>query len=802
MSDQRRDPRYAVGLLVRLNHPDVGTFVERFATNLSPGGIFIRTRTPKAPGTAVRFEVQIAAGRRVLAGEAVVRWARDDGDPSGAPGMGLEFVRLDPASRALVDRMLAARRPETDPEDEGTPPTASPPPLPGEDDGTPPTASPPPLGDLDDATTPPGATPPPLASLDDAPAYAPPPLSIDIPTESLVATTPPPAPASPPAAGVPFSAAPEIEIHVDLSEGAEAFDDEDDLDVDVEETAAEAFPKPEPVYLEAPETLPEDGPVIGIDLGTTNSCIAFFRDGRPAVIQSREGYNTVPSVVALSVKDKLLVAHPAKSQMLTNPERTVYGAKRLVGRPFSSATVQHVMSHFHYPICADAAGNAAVRLGDEVLSLEEVQGLILRECKAMAEQSLERPVHRAVVTVPAYYSDAQRQAVREAGRLAGLRVERILNEPTAAALAYGLNRELKKRVLIYDLGGGTFDATAMLIDGNVFEVLATGGDTFLGGVDLDEQIVDWLLTRFEASAGIPFNGDQVALSRVSDAAERAKVALSAAQVHEVHIPYLMMDEDGVPHDLACTITRDDLEALTADLVERTLDVVRDVLLDASLKPSDIEEVILVGGQSRMPLVRQKLREMFGRDAHPGVHPDEAVALGAALLAGSLDRVTSVVLIDVLPMTLGIGLPGGRFKRIIERNTPLPVQRTYGIATTRRNQRKIEISVFQGEDTHVSGNDYLGTLVVDGLQRGEKGAVQVAVTFALGPECVLDVAAREVGSGHEVRATLATRDTPEDLRKRLRIDAEAASAAESARAEELTRRGSRFWSLLKRVVGVD
>ena len=418
----------------------------------------------------------------------------------------------------------------------------------------------------------------------------------------------------------------------------------------------------------------------------------------------------------------------------------------------------------------------------------------------MAQLSLGREIHRAVITVPAYYSDAQRHAVREAGRIAGLNVERILNEPTAAALAYGLNRDIKKQVLIYDLGGGTFDATAMLIDGNVFEVLATGGDTFLGGVDFDNQIVDWFLGRFEETTGRPFAGDRVALSRVTDAAERAKIALSERRTFDVHVPFLMMDEDGVPHDLKTTITRDDLATLTGDLIDRTLDVVRDVLLDAALKPSDVEEVILVGGQSRMPLVRDKLARFFGREAHPGVHPDEAVALGAAYLAGSLDKVSNVVLIDVLPMTIGVGLPGGRFKRVIERNTPLPATKTYGLATTRDDQKHIEVSVFQGEDESITGDEYLGTLRLEGLPPGARGAVKVAVSFELGPECVLEVEARELTTGAAVKATLATRDTPEELARRLKVEPRGPTEQTSRREAELAQRGGRFWGFLKRMVG--
>ena len=317
--------------------------------------------------------------------------------------------------------------------------------------------------------------------------------------------------------------------------------------------------RPKPVFLEAPESLPTTGPVLGIDLGTTNSCVAFTREGKPAVLRSKDGYNTVPSVVSLSDKGKLTVGHRARSQLVLHPQHTIQGAKRLVGRRYDSAVVQQVRDHYHYEVCADGRGGAAVRLRGQVLSLEEVQGLVLRECKQMAEQQLGEPVHRAVVTVPAYYSERQREAVRESGRMAGLRIERVLNEPTAAALAYGLNRQLTRRVLVYDLGGGTFDATVLKVESNVFEVLSTGGDTFLGGVDFDNALVDHLLQRFEQEEGLTFTGDGVALARVAEAAEQAKMALSERADFEIDLPMLMMDGSGRPREMRLTLTRPELD---------------------------------------------------------------------------------------------------------------------------------------------------------------------------------------------------------------------------------------------------
>ncbi|RKG97299.1 TIGR02266 family protein [Corallococcus carmarthensis] len=556
-----------------------------------------------------------------------------------------------------------------------------------------------------------------------------------------------------------------------------------------------------PIYLTPPQTpLAGTGPVIGIDLGTTNSCVALLSNGRPVVLRSREGYNTIPSVISLNAQNKLLVSHRAKNQLVLRPTHTIYGAKRLVGRPYDSAVVKQVRERFHYEITPDAAGRAAVRLGTDVLSLEEVQGIILRECKEMAETHLNQKVERAVVTVPAYYSEPQREAVRKAGHMAGLKVERILNEPTSAALAYGLNRELNKKVLVYDLGGGTFDATILRIEKNVFEVLGTGGDIFLGGIDFDNLIVDFLLERFQEKEGIAFNGDGIALSRVADAAERAKMALSERSTFEVHIPMLMMDDAGRPRDLRVTMSRQDLEKICDPLLNRTIDVVRDVLLDSKLKASEVDDIILVGGMSRMPLVRDKLKGLFGKNAQASVNADEAVALGAALYSGSVDKVSSVVLIDVLPMTIGVAMPGGGFKRVVERNSPLPTQRSFAISTSQDNEERMELSIFQGEDNHISANEYLGTVRMEGLPRGPKGSVRVAVTLKLDSECVLHVEAREYSSRKEVKATLATRYSPEELQKQLQVSKEAVSAAEERRGADLKDRAGRFWGFVKKALG--
>jgi molecular chaperone DnaK len=512
------------------------------------------------------------------------------------------------------------------------------------------------------------------------------------------------------------------------------------------------------------------GPIIGIDLGTTNSCAAVVQRGKPFVIPSREGYNTIPSIVAVNDKGKTIVGHPAKGQMLTNPKNTVFGAKRLIGRQFSSTTVSDLMGRFPWQIVSGIRGEAAVQLGDQQLSLQKISSMVLNEVKDIAQQYLQQPISRAVITVPAYYNDNQRQAVRQAGAMAGLFVERILNEPTAAALAFAHGRKLDQRLMVYDLGGGTFDASVLELRGNIYEVVSTGGDTFLGGTDFDKVLVDHLLEGFKEKNGIDFPGDRVALQRVTDAAERAKIALSESIQHHVRVPFVAMVGDK-PYDLDQTLSRSELVLLTGHLIDRTLAVCQDVLTARGLKPADISEVLLVGGQSRMPLVRERIRSFFGREPSRAVHPDEAVAQGAALLAHSLDSpdIAGLVLVDVLPMSIGVGLPGGRFKKVVERNTSLPHKKQLSIATSKSDQRELEIAVFQGESDKAQDNEYLGTLTVPGIPPGPRGAASFQIEFSLSPECLLTVSAIDGKSGVAASATFSTQDTPEAVRKKLDLD---------------------------------
>jgi len=538
------------------------------------------------------------------------------------------------------------------------------------------------------------------------------------------------------------------------------------------------------------------GPMIGIDLGTTNSCAAVVRDRKPFVIPSREGYNTIPSIVALSEKGKLIVGHPAKSQLLINPRNTVVGAKRLIGRPYGSQAVTDLAGRFAYQVVAGEKGEAAVKLGDRVFSLQKISALVLAEVRDIAKQWLNSDVTRAVITVPAYYNDNQRQAVREAGALAGLQVERILNEPTAAALAFANGKDLQERVLVYDLGGGTFDASVLELHGKVYEVISTGGDTFLGGVDFDRTIVDHLLGQFKEQNGIDFPGDRVALQRVTDAAERAKIALSEQLEHKVKVPFVAQVADK-PYDLESTLSRSELVLLTGHLVDRTLKVCEEVLGARGLKPSDVQDVLLVGGQSRMPLVRERIRNFFDREPSKAVHPDEAVALGAALLAHSIESgsIDGMVLIDVLPMSVGIALPGGRFKKVIERNTSLPHKRSYSIATTRDDQDTLDIAVYQGEAERAEENEYLGTLTVP---RKPRGAVGFEVLFALSPEALLTVTAEERGTARSISATFSTKDAPQGVRKRMARDSARTPPATAAVAAAPAGGGLFGWA--KRLFG--
>jgi molecular chaperone DnaK len=730
-SDKRGGERQPVGLLVRLAYGSVDEFVERFAVNMSRGGLFIRTRDPRPIGTVLNLEIRLQTGEAVIKAQGVVRWVQaPDAEPRArpplAPGMGVQFTQLDDASRAVVDRMVSLR------EKRGLAPGASgPSPVAARPALTPPSTRAPPVLAPTPPPVAPAAEPPPLP-----PAAEPPPVAPAPPR--ITRLTPPGAAVAQADLAAPHRveqlAAGPARIAIDLPDA--------------------------PVPIRKPSRT-----IVGIDLGTTNSCAAVVKDGKPYVIPSREGYNTVPSIVALNSRNRVVVGHLARAQLLTNPRQTVWGAKRLVGRPYDSPVVQEIKSKFAYEIVAGPEELAAVKLGTEVLTLEQVSALVLREVKEVAQNHVGEEVNRAVITVPAYYNERQRAAVRHAGALAGLQVERILNEPTAAALAYAFGRRVNQRVLVYDLGGGTFDASVLELNDNVFEVISTGGDTFLGGVDFDAKIVERLLEVWKAQTGDDFSGDRVALSRLVDAAERAKCALSERTDFPIQLPFLAM-KDGRPISLDASLTRAEIVELVAPLVDRTIEVCREVLAAKKLSVSDIDEVLLVGGQSRMPLVHERVAAFFGKPPSRAVHPDEAVAVGAALLAHSLGSAEGVVLIDVLPMSIGIGLPGGRVKTIIERNTPLPARKQYGLTTTRDGQTDFELVVLQGESQLAAECEYLGTVKLTDLPAGPRGMVKIAVSFELGPECLLTVTARELNTGRKVQAPFSARGGPRAAQQKL------------------------------------
>jgi len=507
------------------------------------------------------------------------------------------------------------------------------------------------------------------------------------------------------------------------------------------------------------------GIVLGIDLGTTNSCCAIVKDGRPFIIPSDKGHSTIPSVVAIDPMGEIIVGHAAKAQMEINPKKTVYGSKRLVGRPFESPIVRQVRDRFHYEIVSGKDGHAAVSINDKVMSLEKVSGHILTYLRDVAQDYLGKVIMRAVITVPAYYNENQRSAVREAGQLAGLHVERILNEPTAAALAYGHKREQDQTMLVYDLGGGTFDASILRISGNKYEVLATGGDTFLGGVDFDAQLMDHIVIEFQLELGKLPQMERVALLRALQGAEFAKCALSSRSEYEVRLPFIA-SVDGKPVDLNVKITREQLDELVGPLVQRSLTVCDEVLEQAGLTAEDLDSILLVGGQTRMPLVWSAIEERYGITPLKGVHPDESVAVGAALLADSFDSIDALELIDVLPISIGVGVPGGDFINLIPSGTNVPISRTYSLHTFEHNQTEIIIPVYQGESEKIDENEYLGTVNMRGIPPGPPGSRTIEVTFSLNSECLLTVSAKDSEAGDLGEVIMTTHDTPKTLRDKL------------------------------------
>jgi chaperone protein DnaK len=539
------------------------------------------------------------------------------------------------------------------------------------------------------------------------------------------------------------------------------------------------------------------GKVIGIDLGTTNSCVAVMEGGTPQIIPNKEGGRTTPSVVGFTEKGERLVGQIARRQAITNASNTIYAVKRLIGRKFNSPEVQRAREICPYEICESSNGDAWVRAQGRAYSPPEISAIILQRLKASAEDFLGEPVEEAIITVPAYFDDFQRQATKDAGKIAGLNVQRIINEPTAAALAYGVGQHKSEKIAVYDLGGGTFDVSILEMNDGVFEVLSTCGDSFLGGEDFDQRIIDWLIQEFLRETGIDLRTDRLALQRLKEAAERAKCELSSTLEANINLPFIAADPTTGPKHLNITLTRAKFEELVKDLVERTVEPCQKALWDARLKPEDIDQVLLVGGQTRAPIIHECVRKIFGREPNASINPDEVVAIGAAIQGGVFTgQVKDIVLLDVIPLSLGIEVRGGLFQKIVERNSTIPVRKSLTFTTVVDNQSTVEIHVLQGEREIAKGNRSLGRFELIGIPPAPRGVPQIEVSFEIDADGIVQVSARDKATGLEqnMRVTPSSGLSPGEIAN---LIAEAQRNAEKDRQlKELILLQSRLDGLLQ------